>query len=295
MNAQRAKSELARPAPVGGHLRSPGISCSAAAADLSFLDDALGALFAVIAQYRRAIDPVTCRADAAALDDTDRQQDLDYLRKNVPLAFAQARDGVARVSRIVRAMREFSHPDRREQTPTSLRAALENTLIVAHNAYRDVAEVVTDFAELPDVMCHPGEINQVFLNLLVNAAHAIEGVVKAGGRRGKITVRTSQANADTAVVAIADTGSGIAEAIRDRVFDPFFTTKEIGRGTGQGLALARAAIVDRHGGTIDFETQPGKGTTFYVRVPIHGRPVGPSAVAASGRGGEVAVSGTANG
>jgi signal transduction histidine kinase len=181
---------------------------------------------------------------------------------------------VLRVSRIVNAMRAFSHPDQREQIPTVLRAALENTLMVAHSEYRHVADVVTEFADVPEVVCHPGEINQVFLNLVVNAAHAIADVVGQRGGRGTITIRTRRDAADAVLVSVSDTGGGIPDAIRDRVFDPFFTTKAVGHGTGQGLALARAAIVDRHGGTIRFETRPGEGTTFFVRLPIHGHPAG---------------------
>jgi signal transduction histidine kinase len=117
-------------------------------------------------------------------------------------------------------------------------------------------------------VCHVGELNQVFLNLVVNAAHAIEDVVHDTGRRGTISVRTCVERAGVVLVTISDTGAGIPEAIRSRVFDPFFTTKEVGRGTGQGLALARTVIVDRHGGSISFETSSGTGTTFFVRIPI---------------------------
>jgi signal transduction histidine kinase len=120
-------------------------------------------------------------------------------------------------------------------------------------------------------MCYVGEINQVFLNLIVNAAHAITDTVKDSGQRGAISITTRCERGDVVVVTIADTGTGIPAAIQDRVFDPFFTTKPVGKGTGQGLALARTAIVDRHAGSINFETRPGLGTTFFVRLPIRGR------------------------
>jgi histidine kinase len=239
-----------------------------------FLDDTLRSLLELITTYRTALDAVADPATAALVHRTEEDIDFEYLRTNGLLACASARDGVQRVSHIVNAMKAFSYPDQRNQKPTALRAELENTLVVARNEYRHVADVVTDFADVPQVVCHPGEINQVFLNLLVNAAHAIGDVVKHRGGRGTITIRMHREDADTVVVMVSDTGGGIPEAIRDRVFDPFFTTKEVGHGTGQGLALARTAIVDRHGGTISFETLPGEGTTFFVRLPIHGHPAG---------------------
>jgi len=173
-------------------------------------------------------------------------------------------------------MRAFSYPDQRDQTPTSINAALETTLAVAHSEYATVANVTTSFSEIPDVVCYAGELNQVFLNLIVNAAHAVAEVVKDSGRRGTISIATRCDGPDDVVITITDTGTGIPDTIQDRVFDPFFTTKPVGKGTGQGLALARTAIVDRHGGTIRFETRQGEGTTFFVRLPVHGRAAAPS-------------------
>jgi signal transduction histidine kinase len=186
-----------------------------------------------------------------------------------PEACRSALDGIERVSKIIRAMRAFSHPDQQDQAPTNLNAVLENTILVAQGAYRAVADIETDFSDVPDVLCHAGEISQAFLNLVVNATHAIEDAVKGTDRRGTITV-TTRLDHDDAVISIRDTGGGIPGSIRDRVFDPFFTTKVVGRGCGQGLALVRTAIVDRHGGSIAFETQLGAGTTFVIRLPVHG-------------------------
>jgi signal transduction histidine kinase len=132
-----------------------------------------------------------------------------------------------------------------------------------------VAEVTTEFGDLPPVLCHVGEINQVFLNLIVNAAQAIGDVVKETGGMGTLRVRTSRED-NLARIDIADSGSGIPEAIRHRVFDPFFTTKEVGKGAGQGLAIARSVVVTKHGGTLTFESEVGKGTTFTIRLPIDG-------------------------
>jgi signal transduction histidine kinase len=248
---------------------------------LMFLDDGIQSLLAMVATYREALQRVADPQTAAALRQVEVERDLDYLRDNALEACTHARDGTARVAHIVAAMKAFSYPDQRDQRPIGLRAALENTLIVARNEYRHIADVVTEFAEVPDVVCHPGELNQVFLNLVVNAAHAIEDVVKQRGGRGTIAIALRCEDAATVLVTVSDTGAGIPEAIRDRVFDPFFTTKDVGRGTGQGLALARTAIVDRHGGTISFETRLGEGTTFFVRLPIHGHPAARALSAAS--------------
>jgi two-component system NtrC family sensor kinase len=136
-----------------------------------------------------------------------------------------------------------------------------------------VAELDAQFGDLPPVQCYLGEINQVVLNLLVNASHAIGDVVKGTGSLGKLTVRTRH-DGDAVEISIADTGTGIPEAARNSIFDPFFTTKEVGKGTGQGLAIARSVIVNKHGGTLHFETECGKGTTFFIRLPVDASAVG---------------------
>jgi signal transduction histidine kinase len=140
---------------------------------------------------------------------------------------------------------------------------------VARNEYKYVAEVVTEFGDMPAVLCHVGALNQVFLNLIVNAAHAIGDVVGQGGSKGTIRIKTLK-EGDLVRIDIADTGSGIPEAIRQRIFEPFFTTKEVGRGTGQGLAIARSIVVTKHHGSLTFESEVGKGTTFTIRLPIGG-------------------------
>ena len=204
------------------------------------------------------------------ITDIREKADWDFLEQEIPRAMEQMLEGLGRVSTIVRGMKEFSHVDRtNEKAPGDINRALESTLIVARNELKYVADVETRFGELPPVICHLGDLNQVFLNLLVNAAHAIEDVVKSTGGKGKITVRT-QKQGDFVEISISDTGPGIPEEIRDKIFDPFFTTKGVGKGTGQGLALARAIVAEKHGGTLTFETQPGKGTTFLIRLPLSG-------------------------
>jgi signal transduction histidine kinase len=178
-------------------------------------------------------------------------------------------NGVERVATIVQAMKEFSHPDSGETELIDLNKALKSTLTVARNEIKYVADVEQDFdPELPLVQCRPGDINQVLLNLLVNAAHAIKDALGGNDeKRGVITV-TTRAEGDKVLISVADTGTGIPESVRGRVFDPFFTTKTVGKGTGQGLAIARSVVVDKHGGTLTFETEVGEGTTFFVRLPI---------------------------
>lgn len=198
-----------------------------------------------------------------------RATDLDYLADEIPKALDQTIDGVERVTTIVRAMKEFSHPGAEEKTQVDLNKAIESTLTICRNEWKYVAELVTDLdASLPPVPVIPGEFNQVILNLVINAAHAISDVIKSEGRsKGTITI-TSRQEGDWAEVCIRDTGTGIPSRVRDRIFELFFTTKGVGRGTGQGLALARSIIVGKHGGTLNFETEEGRGTRFIIRLPL---------------------------
>lgn len=195
--------------------------------------------------------------------------DVEYLLDEAPRATAQALDGVERVAEIVRAMKEFSHPGSGQKVPTDLNQAIRSTTTVARNEWKYVAELVTNLDEsLPPVACLPGELNQAILNLVVNAAHAIADRQQADrtDQLGFITVSTAAAG-DYVEIRVSDTGTGIPNQIRGQVFDPFFTTKEVGRGTGQGLTFVHSIVVDKHGGTVGFETEPGIGTTFIVRLP----------------------------
>jgi PAS domain S-box-containing protein len=197
----------------------------------------------------------------------DAEEDVEYLREELPPALTRVADGLSRIAEIVRSMKHFSHADQREMTAVDLNAAIASTLVIARSEYKDVADVETCYGDIPQVTCHGGQINQVVLNLVVNSAHAIADQVRSSGGRGRISVRTV-AEDGFVRISISDTGCGIPETIRARIFDPFFTTKEVGRGTGQGLSIARNVIVKGHGGRLDFETEIGKGTTFHVRLPI---------------------------
>ncbi len=196
------------------------------------------------------------------------ESDLPYLLEQTPKAIDRALDGLHRVTTIVRSMKEFAHPGSKDMQCVDLNRAIQTTLTLARNEYKYVAELQTDFAEdLPHVQCFAGDLNQVVLNLIVNASHAVGDAVCGTESKGRIIVKTKREGND-AVIAIADTGTGIPEHCQDRIFDPFFTTKEVGKGTGQGLVIARAIVVDKHKGQLSFETAIGEGTTFYVRLPI---------------------------
>jgi signal transduction histidine kinase len=239
----------------------------------SFLKDAFNDLGRLLQVHRRLHDAVKAGVTTPELlsdvEQVQRDADADYLAAEAPRAIAQILEGVERVARIVRAMKEFSHPGTAEKTLINLNHAIENTLTVSRSEWKYVAEAVTDLApDLPEVPCLPGEINQVILNLVVNAAHAIADVVADGSRgKGVINVRTCR-DGDCVELRICDNGTGIPEKARARIFEPFFTTKPVGKGTGQGLAIARSVVVDKHGGTIEFETELGKGTTFIIRLPL---------------------------
>ena len=196
--------------------------------------------------------------------------DMEFLRAEIPKAIDQALEGVERVTTIVRAMKDFSHPGTTEKVATDLNRAIQSTITVCRSEWKYVAEMDIDLEpDLPATLCLPSELNQVFLNIIVNAAHAIGEATDDGANgRGRISIQT-RSEGDRNVIRISDTGAGIPEEARGRIFDPFFTTKGVGKGTGQGLAIARSVVVDKHGGTIDFETETGKGTTFVIRLPIH--------------------------
>ncbi len=196
-------------------------------------------------------------------------ENVEELRTELPPALKLMADGLSRIAVIVRSMKDFSHADQNEVAQVDLNRCIESTLVVATSEYKLVADVETQLGVIPTVTCNGGQINQVFLNLVVNAAHAIADKVKGTSERGKITVRT-RADGEYVVVEIEDTGGGIPEAIRERIFDQFFTTKEVGRGTGQGLSVARKVIINAHNGSLDFTTEAGKGTTFIVKLPVDG-------------------------
>ena len=233
-----------------------------------FLEEAFGSVSELLRLHQKALEasapPAVISQELSAARE---RAELDYLLEQGPKSIARTLEGLQRVATIVRAMKEFAHPDQKEMVATDLNRALLATLEVARNEYKYVADVGTELGELPLVTCHAGDLNQVFLNVIVNAAHAIEDVVKGTQCRGAIRVETRREGASV-VVAISDTGGGIPTTVRDRIFDPFFTTKDVGRGSGQGLAIARS-VVGQHKGSLTFDTREGEGTTFFIRIPIN--------------------------
>jgi len=239
--------------------------------NVEFLRTSMTDVVGVIHAYRdlrRAVQSTGDIAAAARLaEDADKAAELDYILLNAPLAIDSSIEGLGRIATIVRSMKEFAHPDQSEKTFADVNQAIRSTLVIAHNEYKYVAEIETQFSDLPPVPCYLGEINQVILNLIVNAAHAISDVVKDTASLGKLTIRT-RLDGDEVEISISDTGTGIPEAARGKIFDPFFTTKSVGKGTGQGLAIAHSVIVKKHGGSLRFETECGRGTTFFIRLPV---------------------------
>jgi PAS domain S-box-containing protein len=239
--------------------------------NIRFVQDSFNSLMTLLGKLQE----VKCAAEAGSVAGGLLQEanqavtdgDLPYLMEEIPKALNQSLDGVERVATIVRAMKDFAHSDQSQRAAADLNKALASTLIVARNEIKYVADIVTDFGDLPAVECCLGDLNQVFLNLLVNAAHAIESTMNITGKKGVIRIQ-SRHEGDHVRIAFSDTGSGIPEAIRDKVFEPFFTTKAVGRGTGQGLAISRTIVVDKHGGSLTFETEMGRGTTFWITLPV---------------------------
>ena len=243
--------------------------------NIRFIKDAFDDLIELNGGYSKLLDAVKNEAVTEALieeiEAAYKKSDPEYLVEEIPLAIDQSLDGITRISKIVRAMKEFSHPGGKDLEATDLNQSISNTITVASNEWKYIADVKTDLAEdLPSVKCFPQEINQVILNLIVNAAHAIDGTREGeSADKGSIKISTRQID-DEVEVRVTDSGCGIPDDIKHRIFDPFFTTKDVGKGSGQGLAMAYKTIVDQHKGKLEVESTIGRGTTFTIRLPING-------------------------
>lgn len=243
--------------------------------NLHFLQDAFDGFFKVFTHYQDLYQSIhtgsvkmkTVKALEAAIDDAD----MDYLLEQVPDAIGQSLEGMSRITQIVQAMRDFSHPGLMEKKTVDMGKAIQNTVMVTRNIWKYVSDIETDLDDtLTRVPCRPGEINQVILNLIVNAADAIAETVGDGTRKkGTIRIRTRRVE-KWAEIRISDTGPGIPVHIQEQIFTPFFTTKPVGKGTGQGLAIA-ARVIANHGGALNFETRQGAGTTFIIRLPLENK------------------------
>ncbi len=251
-----------------------------------FLSDAFRALTGVVSQYRICRERLQAAGGevdlAQALATVEGAADLDFFSKEIPQAIQQSLDGLSRIARIVGSLKEFSHPNSIDKAPTDLNHAVETAVSISRHEWKYVADVATDFdPALPPVPCMVDKINQVLLNLIVNAAHTIAEALKTRAEaRGKITIRT-RVEPEAVRIEVADTGMGIPPQLRSRLFEPFFTTKRVGQGTGQGLSLVHRVVVHEHRGSVDFVSEVGRGTTFRLWLPLRpDHPAEPATVAA---------------
>ncbi len=241
--------------------------------NMLFLKDAYNDIGRLVGYFRQLIDAVKKgeRTDDIVdhAEKAVKEIGMDYLAEEIPLAMQQTQEGVAQVAKIVRSMKDFSHPGEEAKSDVDINHALENVITVSRNEWKYVADIETAFgANLPMVFGHAGELNQVFLNIIVNAAHAVSDVVnKYPDKKGIISLLTRK-KGDCVEITITDTGTGIPKNIRSRIFDPFFTTKEVGKGTGQGLAISHSIVVQKHSGSLSFDTEEGIGTTFIICLPF---------------------------
>lgn len=239
-----------------------------------FLKTGVEAMLAVIQKLGELLGHIhqntLCPEHVAEIESLIKISDLEFLAEEGPQAIDSSLEGIERITQIVRAMKDFSHPAGKQRSPLDINQAIENTLTVTRNEWKYVSDVETAFdPSMPLVPCFPGPFNQVLLCLIVNASQAIaEKIGLSPPEKGKIRIST-HATERWGEVRIEDSGTGIPEAIRGRIFDPFFTTKEVGKGTGQGLSIAHSVIVQQHGGNLHVESEVGKGTTFFIKLPLH--------------------------
>jgi len=242
-----------------------------------FLQDATGDLIQIIREYEKLIEKAKSHSLTdeliSAAEKRITEIDLPYLEEEIPVAIQHTLKGVDRISKIVQAMKIFAHPGMMVKEPTDINQEIEKTITITRNEWKYVAAMKTDFdSDMPLVPCYRAELNQVILNMIVNAAHAIaETQDKNGSPKGTIRIRTYHEN-NWAKIGISDTGAGIPEAIRHKIFDLFFTTKGPGKGSGQGLAISHTVIVEKHHGTLDLESREGEGTTFTIGLPLEAEP-----------------------
>ncbi len=241
--------------------------------NVNFLEASFSDLAKVLSQHKELIERVQRNQESVSYADKCIEEienaDLEFLLGEIPLSIKQSAEGLDRISKIVTAMKEFAHPGTAEKISADLNKAIRSTVQVCANEWKYIADMELDLEDgLAYVPCYIGELNQVFLNMIVNAVHAIEERKLPAKSKGTISIQTRMDDSD-AIVVIRDTGNGIPSGIIEKIFDPFFTTKEVGKGTGQGLSLAYSTIVEMHGGSIDVESQTGQGTVFTIRLPLN--------------------------
>ncbi len=242
-----------------------------------FFQDAFNDLIQIIREYEDLIEKAKSQSLTgeliAAVEKRIEEIDLHYLEEEIPVALQHTLKGVERITKIVQAMKIFSHPGMAVKEPTDINKEIEKTITITRNEWKYVAEMKTDLdSTMPLVPCYRAELNQVILNMIVNAAHAVaEANQDNSSQRGTIRIRTYHKD-NWAEIRISDTGAGIPEEIRHKIFDLFFTTKGPGKGSGQGLSISHSVIVEKHKGTLDLESQVGKGTTFIIGLPMEADP-----------------------
>jgi len=243
-------------------------------ANIEFLEETFGKLGQATRQLPELLQSIKSGAPLEpVIQESEKaleEAGIDYMAEEVADAIRGSLDGVSRISKIVDSMRYFAHPGTEERSVIDVNQALENAVTVSRNEWKYWADLDTDLdPSLPSLSGFAAQLNQALLNIIINAAQAIGGKLGENPKeKGKISISTSRQD-QWIEIRISDTGPGIPEEIRSRIFDPFFTTKEVGKGTGQGLALVHSVIVDKHGGTIDVETEVGQGTTFIARLPVN--------------------------
>ncbi|MBU1041679.1 MAG: PAS domain S-box protein, partial [Proteobacteria bacterium] len=241
--------------------------------NVQFIKGAFTDIFSMCSDFHQLLESAKSGTvsleQVLAVEKAMADHDIEYLSTEVPGAIAQTLEGVERISTIVRSVKQFAHPGAAVMAPADLNEAMQSTVTVSRNEWKYVAELTTELDDsLPAVVCMIGEINQVVLNLIVNAAHAIADAVKNDPERKGLITLSTRLTPPWAEIRVTDTGTGIPPAVQAKIFDPFFTTKEVGRGTGQGLTISRSIVMEKHHGQLFFETEPGVGTTFVVRLPL---------------------------
>jgi PAS domain S-box-containing protein len=235
-----------------------------------YLRESYQALQTLLEQQRQLLADIgkrSARELAEELRELESDADIAEILEAVPGAFTRTDDGIKSVNRIVAAMKELAHPGEGSKASTDVNAVINTAVTVTRNAHKTVAKVELNLGDIPNALAYKNELCQVFINLIVNAAHAIESAQKADHRAGSIKIRTHAAD-DAIFIDVSDNGCGIQDSVMDKIFDPFFTTKEVGKGTGQGLALARTTIIEKHGGQIAVQSTVGQGSTFTITLPI---------------------------
>jgi len=241
--------------------------------NVDFIANSVDEIMKLVNTYNRLL--MNCHTDEdkenarKQIAELVKQINFDFITSEMPDALSQTKNGISRIRRIVNAMKQYSHLNNEEKKPANLNETLENAEIITRNEWKYYADIENRFSDdIPFISCYEADLNQVFMNLIVNAAHAVQDAIeKEIIKRGVIVICTRKAG-EKVLISICDNGTGIPKDVHNRIYDPFFTTKEVGKGTGQGLSIVHKTIVEKHQGKIWFETELNKGTTFFISLPV---------------------------